>query len=70
MRQNIHQEIFNLKQEILKIEEKCELKKYKIYAKIKAVRKKCKHKHLTFCDDPSGGNDSYNECADCGERFY
>lgn len=33
------------------------------------LRKQCGHWETTFHGDPSGNNDSYNECTICGKSF-
>lgn len=39
--------------------------------KLKEFQKTCPHnrKHMQFYPDPSGNNDSFNECRMCGMQF-
>ena len=34
---------------------------------LKQLQERCKHSNTYFCDDASGGNDSYYECKNCGK---
>lgn len=38
----------------------------KVKREIKELQKKCPHRHTERHPDPSGNNDSWTECKDCG----
>lgn len=33
-----------------------------------AIQQQCSHKSTTYYPDPSGNNDSFHECNDCGKQ--
>lgn len=36
---------------------------------LRNAQKLCKHENATYHPDPSGNNDSYIECNECGKRM-
>ncbi len=51
-----------------------EVKKYSITMsgirkQIEEYRSKCDHSNVTFVSDPSGNNDSYHVCDECGKEI-
>jgi hypothetical protein len=65
------QEIVNQRNEIRiemqRLFERQELARKRLESKLAKLQTKCKHEHKTFYPDPSGNNDSYYECDDCGK---
>lgn len=37
--------------------------------KLRDLRAQCKHENTSFESDPSGNNDSYHQCDDCGKEL-
>ncbi len=40
-----------------------------IQEKIATIQKECPHWEISYCGDPAGGSDSYNECVLCKKRL-
>ena len=63
----IKDQIRKLNNEIEDIFEKSEAKIEKLKVKIRNVQNECKHSVINHVPDPSGNNDSFDECLICGK---
>jgi DNA repair exonuclease SbcCD ATPase subunit len=64
----IKQQIKDLTDQKRKLERTIEEEWKHIKAREAAIQKKCKHWFVKFHPDPSGNNDSHEECQVCGKQ--
>ena len=55
--------------EMLAEEQRHDRKMKKLGQKLYNLQKTCNHQDHTWHGDPSGNNDSFNECNDCLKQF-